>query len=102
MKNSSDKHTKYKDSYGTNELYWGIGLENELYLEFDRMCPVDKNKFLNNHKRERYSVDYYKNYVEEYVDCGFLYVSFKHCGELPVLMNSHSLTNTDKMNQPKT
>lgn len=101
-KNSSDKHTKYKDSYGTNELYWGIGLENELYLEFDKMCLVDKNKFLNNHKRERYSVDYYKNYVEEYVDCGFLYVSFKHCGELPVLMNSHSLTKTDKMNQPKT
>jgi hypothetical protein len=101
-KNSSDKHTKYKESYGKNELYWGIGLENELYLEFDIKCPVDKNKFLNNHKRERYSVDYYKNYIEEYVDCGFLYESFTYSGELPVLLNSHSLTKTDQYNNSKT
>ena len=101
-KNSSDKHTKYKDSYGTNELYWGIGIENELYLEFDKKIPVDKKIFLNNHKRERYSVDYYKNYVEEHVDCGFLYQSFINSIELPVLMNSHSLTKTDRFNQPKT
>lgn len=101
-KNSSDKHTKYKESYGKNEIYWGIGLENELYLEFDKKCQVDKNKFLNNHKRERYSVDYYKNYVEEFVNCGFLYESFIDSIELPVLLNSHSLTKTDKMNQSKT
>ena len=101
-KNSSDKHAKYKDSYGKNEIYWGIGLENELYLEFERKSYVDKKKFLNNHKRERYSVDYFKNYVEEYVDCGFLYHSFKYSDELSVLMNSHSLTKTDQFNQPKT
>ena len=101
-KNSSDKHTKYKDSYGKNELYWGIGLENELYLEFEKKTFVDKKKFLNYHKRERYSVDYYKNYVEEYVDCGFLYESFNHSGELPVLLNSHSLTKTDQFNNSKT
>ena len=101
-KNSSDKHTKYKDSYGKNELYWGIGLENELYLEFEKNIYVDKKKFLNNHKRERYSVDYYKNYVEEHLNCGFLYKSFKESIELPVLMNSHSLTKTDQFNQPKT
>ena len=40
-KNSSDKHTKYKNSYGKNEIYWGIGLENELYLEFENKVPVD-------------------------------------------------------------
>jgi len=101
MKNSSDKHTKYKESYGKNEMYWGIGIENELYLEFEKKVPVDKKKFLNNHKRERYSVDYYKNYVEEYVNCGFLYESFIDSIELPVLLNSHSLAKTDKFNQPK-
>jgi hypothetical protein len=101
-KNNSDKHTKYKAAYGTNELYWGIGIENELYLEFDKKIQVNKKIFLNNHKRERYSVDYYKNYVEEHVDCGFLYKSFTHSGELPVLINSHFFTKTDKMNQPKT
>ena len=102
MKNSSDKHTKYKASYGKNELYWGIGIENELYLEFEKKIPVEKKKFLNNHKRERYSVDYYKNYVEEYVNCGFLYESFIDSIELPVLMNSHSLAKTDQFNQSKT
>ena len=101
-KNSSDKHTKYKESYGKNEIYWGIGLENELYLEFEKKVQVDKKKFLNNHKRERYSVDYFKNYVEEYVNCGFLYKSFVESIELPVLMNSHSLTKTDQFNQSKT
>jgi hypothetical protein len=101
-KNNSDKHTKYKESYGKNELYWGIGLENELYLEFEKKAQVDKKKFLNNHKRERYSVDYYKNYIEEHVNCGFLYKSFVDSIELPVLLNSHSLTKTDQFNQPKT
>jgi len=102
MKNSSDKHKKYKASYGKNELYWGIGIENELYLEFEGNVQVNKKKFLNDHKRERYSVDYYKNYVEEHVNCGFLYESFIDSIELPILMNSHSLTKTDKFNQPKT
>lgn len=102
MKNSSDKHSKYRDSYSKNELYWGIGIENELYLEFEKKVEVDIKKFLNNHKRERYSVDYYKNYIEEYVNCGFLYESFTHSGELPVLLNSHSLTKTDQFNQSKT
>jgi hypothetical protein len=101
MKNSSDKHTKYKNSYGKNELYWGIGIENELYLEFEKKLTVDKKKFLNSHKRERYSVDYYKNYVEEHKNCGFFYESFVDSIELPVLMNSHSLTKTDQYNQPK-
>jgi hypothetical protein len=102
MKNTSDKHLKYKSLYGKNEIYWGIGLENELYLEFDKKSPVDKKKFLNNQKRERYSVDYFKNYIEEYVNCGFLYNSFVDSIELPVLLNSHSLTKTDKFNQSKT
>jgi hypothetical protein len=101
-KNSSDKHIKYKSYYGTNELYWGIGIENELYLEFEKKSQVNKKIFLNNHKRERYSVDYYKNYIEEHVDCGFLYQSFSYSGEFPTLMNSHSMTKTDCMNQSKT
>jgi hypothetical protein len=73
-----------------------------MYLEFEGKVQVDKKKFLNSHKRERYSVDYYKNYIEEHVNCGFLYESFIDSIELPVLINSHSLTKTDKFNQSKT
>ena len=34
-KNSLDKHIKYENIYKKDELYWGIGIENEIYLEFD-------------------------------------------------------------------
>lgn len=101
-KNSSDKHEKYKSCYGTNELYWGIGIENGLYLEFEKKSEKHMKIFLNSHKKERYSEDYYKNYLEEHVDCGFLYKSFSYSGEFPTLMNSHSMTKTDRMNQSKT
>ena len=37
------KHLKYKDSYKKNELYWGIGLENELYLEFENYINFEKS-----------------------------------------------------------
>ena len=26
------KHVKYVDMYKPNQLYWGLGIENELYL----------------------------------------------------------------------
>ena len=67
-KNSLEKHYKYEKTYKTNELYWGIGIENELYLEFDKNINFEKYKLLNNHKRERYSVDYYTNYKTEYIE----------------------------------
>ena len=61
-KNCQDKHLKYNNKYVGNEVYWGLGIEFETYLEFENKIPVTKSIFLNNHKRERYSVDYYSNY----------------------------------------
>ena len=61
-KNSLDKHMKYENTYKKDELYWGIGIENELYLEFENYINFEKSKFLKNHKRDRYSVDYYTSY----------------------------------------
>jgi hypothetical protein len=29
-------YERYKDQYGQNELYWGFGIENEMYLQFDK------------------------------------------------------------------
>ena len=62
---SYKKHKKYFNSYKPNDLFWGIGIENETYLEVS--VPIEETKksgafFLNNHKRERYSVDYYNTY----------------------------------------
>ncbi len=57
-----DKHIKYCEHYKPDTLYWGLGIENEIYLEFDKKIKFDKTKFLKNHNRERYIVNYYNNY----------------------------------------
>ena len=101
-KNSLEKHLKYESIYKTDEIYWGIGIENELYLEFENYINFEKSKFLNNHKRERYSVDYYTNYKNEYVDEIFNIVAKNYDGKLPLLLNCHSMTRTDKLNNSKT
>ena len=101
-KSSLEKHYKYEKSYKTNDLYWGIGIENEFYLEFDDYITFEKSKFLKNHKRERYSVDYYTNYKSEYIDEIFSLVAKNYDGKLPLLLNSHSMSQTDKLNNFKT
>ena len=30
-----DKHKDYRNQYKSNDLYWGVGIENECYLEFE-------------------------------------------------------------------
>jgi hypothetical protein len=101
-KNSLDKHIKYENTYKKDELYWGIGIENELYLEFENYINFEKSKFLKNHKRERYSVDYYTNYKNEYLETAFKIFSLNYNERLPLLLNCHSMTRTDKLNNSKT
>jgi hypothetical protein len=63
-----DKHNKYMSQYiSTNtqsELFWGIGVENETYLMFSPLLNHHSYTQLQ-HKRERYSVDYYKNFKKD-------------------------------------
>lgn len=100
-----EKHKKYNDYYNPNELYWGIGIENEVYLEFDKQIKISKDLFLTNHKRERYSVNYYKNYNEKYINNAFLHAynnltKIKEI-DLPLFINSHSFLYTDSSNNSK-
>jgi hypothetical protein len=64
-----NKHQKYIDFYNnlkqTDTEYWGIGIENESYIMFKDPVKVSKDFILNNHKRERYSVNYWTNYKED-------------------------------------
>ena len=60
--------------------------------------------FLNNHKRERYSVDYYKNYKNEIINVLFeeyLKTNQNIIKKIPLLLNSHSFIDTDNLNQPR-
>ena len=108
-KNFLEKHKKYLSQYDKNELYWGVGIENETYLEFSNKLTVSKDFFLNNHKPERYSVNYYNVYKKECLSDIFnqYYTKFENSEkmqtiEIPFLINSHSFTKTDCKNQHKT
>lgn len=103
QKISLEKHKRYKQMYCKNEVYWGIGIENEMYLECLKKARVSKYFFLKNHARERYSIDYYTSYLQKLLDSAFyeFYHSMSEI-ELPLLVNSHSFTKTDRFNQPQT
>ena len=72
--NIQNKHVKYINDYIKNDIFWGLGIENEVYLEFENKKNVNRTFFLNNHKRERYSVNYYTNYKENFKNEVFKYV----------------------------
>ena len=56
-----DKHKDYRNQYKSNDLYWGVGIENECYLEFENHRAVDKHFLLTKGLHEKYSVDHFKN-----------------------------------------
>lgn len=93
------KHEKYKTSYGSNELYWGIGIEHEVYLQsLHKTLTWKKEDFLKRTKPERYSVRYYDNYkpgfYESHISKYFDRFELKEL-EVPVLINSHAFLKTD-------
>ena len=99
-KNILEKHKKYVNTYKPNELYWGLGIENELYIQFENEIEFDYEKFLKNHNSERYSVNYFNIYKKDLLN-NFL-KKIEYSGKLPLLLNSHSFTKTDMLNNPKT
>ena len=70
-KTTDIKHEKYDHFYERQKSmkvkdteYWGLGIENECYLILSKMEEVPREFIINNRKRERYSLDYWKNYKE--------------------------------------
>ena len=98
--NQKNKHNLYKDKYPINSVYWGLGIENELYLEFEKPYLIDKNVLIKNHNRERYCLDYYWSYSTDALNKAFEYLENKLEQNYlcPILLNSHSFTKTDKNN----
>ena len=89
------KHKKYFSAYKPNDLFWGIGIENETYLEVPNYAKV-RGDFFKNQARERYSVDYYKNYKANYFNCTLnKLIDREQFYNLPYLINSHALSKVD-------
>lgn len=97
------KHKKYFSSYKPNDLFWGIGIENETYIEIPNSNKVDGKFIIENHKRERYSVDYFDGYLSDYFSKAIrtLY-NENDTYTLPLLLNSHGLTKCDIYGEHKT
>jgi hypothetical protein len=104
QKNSESKHFKYKNAYKPNNTYWGLGIENEIYLEFSKKKIIKKTDVLVKQKNERYSLDYYSNYKKYYLSKGLIHfvssIEDDDEIEIPYLLNSHSFTKTDIYNEP--
>ena len=98
--NHLEKHEKYLKLYKSNELFWGLGIENEFYLECESRPEISRDFFLNNHLRERYSVNYYSNYDVNLKNDAFAYTNHLDV-DIPYLINSHTFTDTDRYNNHK-
>jgi len=96
-KMAQEKHYKYVDFYekkdNKDKEYWGIGIENESYLMFDKFIEVDKKFMLKKHKRERYSVDYWINYKEDILANTLQKLPDKI--KLPIYINGYLFQKTD-------
>jgi hypothetical protein len=99
-KDSSDnKHKKYFSSYKPNDFFWGIGIENEIYLEKESLKV--SGSFFKNQKRERYSVNYYDTYLNDYFNKVLDSIIEKDKEyKLPVLINCHELLKNDLSGEP--
>jgi hypothetical protein len=97
-----EKHKKYYSSYIPNDYFWGIGIENETYLEVPRVSDIS-GSFFKNQKRERYSVNYYQSYIYEYFNKALdTMINKDDTYYLPYLINSHELTKNDLSGNPQT
>lgn len=99
-----DKHKKYGPKYGTNELFWGLGIEEETYLQFEKQLHVAATIMRLNHKPERYSVDYYKSYKKTFIDTAFMttFPDLSGFYETPFFLNGYAMQKMDFKNEHKT
>ena len=72
------------------KIYWGIGLENETYLEFEESLLVSGQFIQEKMGRERYSIDYLKCYRKGTLEAA-LAAAFNNNKNYIVsrMMNSH-------------
>lgn len=102
------KHQKYENIYIPGDEYWGIGIENETYIELSEGIEVDAEFIRTQHQRERYSVNYWTQYkpgiVEKAINEWISTLPDRATTRLrlPLLLNGHSFTKCDCWGEHKT
>ena len=100
-----EKHVRYNTQYLPNDYFWGIGIENETYFQLEKPATTCPEFIYENHRPERYSVNYFVSLNPEYKDhLKLLYPQKTHTTtyDLPVYMNAHTLQKTDLSNNHAT
>jgi len=96
-----DKHRNFIKYYKPNDTYWGLGIENEVYLQMSKPLKVDPKFFYTkNAKRERYSVNYMTSYKPGIYE--YCINKMELSNTVPLLVNAHSFTKCDRFNEPIT
>ena len=91
-----EKHVRYKNIYKPNKLYWGLGIEEESYLQFTKPIYVATPIIRMNHNPERYSVRYFDSYKPSYKDViNILFPDTSGCIPLPFFINAHAFRSMD-------
>ncbi len=95
--------SRYCPQYSTkDDVFWGIGLENETYLKGESI-KLHGSKIIQSIGRERYSVDYTKNYhlpdIKEAIKS--VYLSNKNY-LISRMLNAHSLSKIDRNGEHQT
>lgn len=80
--------------YKQNELFWGLGIEEETYLQFTKPIYVASPILTTCHAAERYSVKYYSTFYPRYKDDFKKYFT-EDFYPLPYFVNSHAFTKMD-------
>ena len=86
--------------YRPNELYWGLGIEEETYLQFTKPIYMAAPLIRTRHAAERYSVKYYTTYKSVYKDAfSALFTDASGFYPFPYFFNAHSFSKMDTQGQ---
>ncbi len=98
------KWDRYKDAYGRQEIYWGLGIEEETYVQFVKPIYVATPVLRTAHSPERYSVRYFASYKPELLATALktLYPDASGCIPLPLFLNAHAFQSMDLRGQHRT
>jgi hypothetical protein len=102
MATEVDKHGHYSSAHKPADEFWGIGIENESYIEVLEGYPTSLEFLLENQLRERYSVNYWKQYKPNEVAAVLKewYLDMKAANyskiRLPLLLNAHTFSKCDQ------
>ena len=97
---TNDKYEKFFKYQ--NDVYWGLGIENETYIEFEKKISVPGDFIQNNITRERYSINYAMNYKDDDLKRLLKYFNQFEMYEITQMLNSHCFDKLDSKLNHKT